>query len=147
MSKWVLIADAARGRLFRLDRANKRLVEINYFVNPEARLLEHSLSSDAPGRSYDSKGRGRHAIENNTSKKEQVKSIFAKRIAEHIKNEYKSKKFNKIIVAAPPKMLGYIEGQLLQLKAMDSNVFLAKDLSRFASCEIYKNLDKSIHNL
>ena len=116
MSTWVLIADAARGRLFRLDRAKKQLVEINYFVNPEARLLEHSLSSDAPGRSYDSEGGGRHAIENNTSKKEHVKSIFAKKIAEHIKNKYKLKRFNKIIVAAPPKMLGYIEGQLSQCK-------------------------------
>ena len=147
MSTWILVADAARGRLFRLDRENKRLVEINYFVNPEARLREYSLSSDAPGRSFDRKGEGRHIIQNNTSKKDHINKVFSKRIADYIKRKFNVKSFNKIIIAAPPKMLSHIENQLPQIKSKDTNIFLAKDLSRFTSDGIYKNLSKSIFNL
>lgn len=147
MSVWVLIADAARGRLFSLDRANKRLIEIDNFVNPKARLLEHSLSSDAPGRSYDREGSGRHIIENKTSKKDYISNIFAKQIAENIKKKYNLKKFYRIIVVAPPKMLGNIERQLSSLKYKNASIFIAKDLSRFTSREIYKNLSSNIRHL
>lgn len=47
---WILVADAARARLFRIERPRGPLIEEADFVHPGERLPEHELGGDDPGR-------------------------------------------------------------------------------------------------
>ncbi len=59
---WLIVADGARARFFERKSASE-LSEFDVMVSPEGRTDEGSLASDRPGRSFDSRGDGRHAME------------------------------------------------------------------------------------
>ncbi len=147
MYTWILIADGVRGRLFKLNRAKKELIEIEDFLNPAGRLAEHSVLSDAPGRTFDRRGLGRHSMENRDASKEHAKESFAVQLAKHLDGNFKLKKFRRLILVAPPKFLGYMKHQLSGLECNDVVTHIAKDLTKRPPDEIYTNLSKQISNL
>ena len=59
---WVLVADQSRARFFTVADSRSALQDMGELVHPEARDREQTLTSDRPGRAFDSKGQGRHAM-------------------------------------------------------------------------------------
>lgn len=41
--KWVLVADGHRARVFEVDATSSALIELDDFLNPEARMAAHEL--------------------------------------------------------------------------------------------------------
>ena len=63
MSKfWVVVADKSKARIFTVDDPRGALLGVHELKHPEALEREQELSSDRPGRSFDSMGQGRHAM-------------------------------------------------------------------------------------
>jgi len=115
-------------KFFSVDN-NGTLNELKSLEHPEGRQHIKDLTSDLPGRSFDSSGSGgRHAMETKLSPKEQSAIGFSKIICDQLES-YRSKgEFDKLIVAAPPEFLGLLR------KKMGTNI------SRTISTEIDKNL-------
>src|ERR1700733_11263811 len=77
---WVLVANSAQARLFRLEKMSK-LQELYDFVHPESRFHERDLIDTKPGRAFDSTTPTRHAMQPKSSQKDQECELFAKSIA------------------------------------------------------------------
>lgn len=144
MRTWLLVADGVRGRLFKVDRKAKKLVEVADLLNPEGRLHEKEFYSDAPGKTYDREGQGRHFIEEGEKKKEQSKEQFAHRLVMYLDEKYKTEKINHLFVVAPSKLLGHLNREFNKLHFDYKVTKIAKEISSLSSTEIFKILEKDL---
>ena len=95
MKIWVLVADASRARILQASQRKGPLQEIEDLIHPETRRQQQHLVSDAPGRSYDSAGRGRHAMESPSDPKRHESGLFAKRICAQLAQAQREGRFER----------------------------------------------------
>lgn len=105
---WILAANSGNAKLFAADSTTAPLIELDTFDNPDARVKEMALVSDRPGRSFDSHGEGRHAMEVEIGPKEQDQLRFAKLIVAHLEKGRMSSAFERIVLVAAPAFLGQL---------------------------------------
>ena len=96
---WILVADSARARLFRVDRPRGPLAEHSDYTNPADRLREQDLETDAPGRG------GHYAMGGDTGTKAHYADRFAKQIADVLRKGRAGGKFARLYVLAAPNFL------------------------------------------
>jgi len=109
---WILVADRARARLFSLAKGASRMIEIEDFVNPEARIPDHEREHAPPPRVHDRFGEGRHAIEAHTSPREKATSQFAAMLGSHLKHAHDEQRYRDLVLVAPPRFLGALNAAL-----------------------------------
>jgi protein required for attachment to host cells len=112
MKTWVVVASAARARIFEVNGRREPLHEIKDLVNPEDRLHSQALKSDKPGRAFDHMGGQRHAMGTAVDPKEQVAIRFAKQVAEQLNSDRHHGRFDDLCVVAPPHFLGLLRGHM-----------------------------------
>jgi len=105
---WIVTANSARATIYRADSPTAPLAEIASFEHPEARLKQMALTSDRPGRSFDSKGEGRHAMSKEVEPKAQEQIRFAKSITEHLEQGRTGHAFERLVLVAAPAFLGHL---------------------------------------
>lgn len=109
MSKiWILAANSGYATLFTADSPTAPLTELLTFDNPEARAKQMDLASDRPGRSFDSHGEGRHAMEVEVDPKKQEQIRFAKLIADRLEQGRVDQAFERLVLVASPMFLGLL---------------------------------------
>ncbi|MGE5153637.1 MAG: host attachment protein [Bdellovibrio bacteriovorus] len=114
MKTWVVVASAARARIFEVSGRREPLLEIKDLVNPEDRLQSQALKSDKPGRAFDHMGGQRHAMGTAVDPKEQVAIRFAKQVAQQLDADRHHGRFDDLCVVAPPHFLGLLRGHMGQ---------------------------------
>ncbi|MGH8507622.1 MAG: host attachment protein [Gammaproteobacteria bacterium] len=125
---WVVAADSRRARIFATDTPTGSLREMEDLVHPAARTHARELTSDRPGRSFDSHGPGRHAMEPETNVKRHEAEVFAKQVAERIERARLDDEFDELVLIAAPEFLGLLRKSLsptaigLVAKAVDKSV-------------------------
>lgn len=105
---WVLAANSGNATLYAADSPTAPLTELETFDNPGARAKQMDLTSDRPGRSFDSHGEGRHAMETDVEPKEQEQIRFAKLIADRLEQGRVDNDFERLVVVATPAFLGQL---------------------------------------
>lgn len=105
---WILIANSGNATLFTADSPTASLTELMTFDNPDARVKQLELSSDRPGRSFDSHGEGRHAMATEVEPKEQEQIRFAKLIVDRLEQGRVENAFERLVVVAAPAFLGLL---------------------------------------
>lgn len=60
---WIVAADAIRARILELDAENRKLVELEDLTNPEGRMQDRELQSDAEPRFNAHKARTQHRFD------------------------------------------------------------------------------------
>lgn len=108
---WILVADAARARLFTVERPRGPLLEQADFVNPVERLREREIASDDRGRVVAPAG-GRHAFGDDKSAKDEYARRFAGELAEHLKQGRTRDEYRRLYLVADPRFLGELRAQL-----------------------------------
>ncbi|WP_212523962.1 host attachment protein [Actibacterium sp. MT2.3-13A] len=68
--------------------------------------------SDFPGRSQASSGTARHKFERPTSEEEHARNLFAAEIVKTAAKLWADNSYNRLLMAAPPKMLGVLRVRL-----------------------------------
>lgn len=110
---WVVVADSTRARIFNVDSSSAPLSEADGLASPEGRLHDRDITSDLPGRSFDSsKAGGRHAMEPTTDPKHELAVEFARTIARHIEAGRVKRHFEQLVLVAAPSFLGLLREQL-----------------------------------
>ncbi|MGE0081138.1 MAG: host attachment protein [Thiohalomonadaceae bacterium] len=109
---WVVVADSSRARIFRAEGLDGRLVEVEVMAHPEGRLHEASLTTDLPGRAFDSHGQGRHAMEEETPPKRHEAIQFAKRIGGMLEGARNAGNYDALVIVAEPRFLGLLRDNL-----------------------------------
>lgn len=143
-SAWVLSADAGRARIFSADSPKASLRPLQQLISPKARLREQDLTSDRPGRSFDSFGAGRHATEPSTPASEQEAIRFAADIARQLKQGRDHGAFDRLILVAEPHFLGLIRKAIDPHTAKMITLEVAKDVSKASTEKIRKYLPERI---
>ena len=109
---WILIADSARARLFFNDGPGHGVKLVSDEVIRGLNLPGREIMSDRPGRTFDSVGAGRHAKEPRTDPRNVEKRSFAHELAAMLDDGLKQGKFERLVLVAPPRELGYLRAEL-----------------------------------
>jgi protein required for attachment to host cells len=130
MKTWVVVASAARARIFESRGGPGALREIEDLVSPEERLEAHELKSDRPGRAFDHLGGQRHAMGTAVDPKEQLAIRFAKQVVDRLAADRHAHRFDALCVVAPPHFLGLLRGGMDAGLARSVKGELTHDLTR-----------------
>ena len=109
---WIVLADSARARIFTLSESGTKLRERADLSHPQSRIHDRDLTTDLPGRAFDSHGQGRHAMEQRHDPKEHEAQIFAANVARELERARSGGPFDSLVLVAPPKFLGLLRTQL-----------------------------------
>lgn len=106
---WVVVADESRAIFYARATKNGPLREVFSLENEAARMKTEQLISDSGGRSYDSKGKGRHTMANEkVDPKKHAALKFAKQIAERIGAVMHDGSCRGFALIAAPRFLGVL---------------------------------------
>jgi protein required for attachment to host cells len=106
---WVVVADEANAIVYARVTRSGPLREVFSLANEVARMKTEQLISDSGGRSFDSKGKGRHTMTSEkVDPKKHAASIFAKQIAERIGGVMHDGSCRGFALIAAPRFLGVL---------------------------------------
>lgn len=139
---WIMVADAASSRVFLHDRPGLGMTSVDggSLENPTVHGHTRDLGTDKPGRSFDSAGGARHAQEPRTDLHRQAKADFARRLADYVEHGAAQKKFERLVLVAPPQMLGDLRVALGKQSARLVTDSIDKDLTKLSPTEIADHL-------
>jgi protein required for attachment to host cells len=109
---WVLIADAARARVFEARGKGTGLSVVPDMSLDAEIAPSRALGTDRPGRSFESVGSARHAMESPSDPNREQKRQFARRIAHVIEERQAAKSFDRLVLVAPAVTMGDLRAAL-----------------------------------
>ena len=144
MSKhWVMVADKSKARIFTVADPRGALLDEVVLEHPQAREREQALTSDRPGRSFDSKGQGRHAMGTSVEPDQQETIRFAKQIADHVQAAHNEGRCDRLLLVAGPPLLGLLRESLKTLTGLRVSE-IEKNLGQYDAREIRKHLPERL---
>ena len=106
---WVVVADESNAIVYARDTRSGPLRKVFSLDNEAARMKTEQLISDSGGRSFDSKGKGRHTMTSEKADpKKHATSMFAKQIAERIGKVMHDGSCRGFALVAAPRFLGVL---------------------------------------
>lgn len=141
---WVLIADGSRARLFEHDRSERTLALLHEHDRPELRDRDAQRYADRPGRVHERANQARHAMEPPTAISDSAREGFARELVEHLRTGAQEHRFGRLIIAAPPAMLGVLRDQLDEQLRDKLVAELHKDLTKIHAQELPEHLSEWI---
>lgn len=136
---WVMVGDGEKALFLRNegDEAHPNLEVVNVLEHDNPKT--HEQGTDRPGRAFSSVGTHRSAMdETNWHKLE--KHRFAREIADHLYSAAHSGRYSKLILAAPPVIMGDLR-KALHKEVSDRVVAeVSKDLTNMPPYEIERVL-------
>ena len=138
---WILIADGARARVLAQEKdfaALEPAFEHEELTGSTAQSRE--IASDRPGRSFDSGGQGRHAMEPPTDPQRYAKFAFARELATRLEEAAHAGRFARLVLVAAPKTLGDLRELLPAAVKAKVVAEIDKDLTKVPRPELAKHL-------
>ena len=126
---WIVAADSSRARILQVADPEQRLQEIDDLLNPEGRLHDRELISDAHARFRGTSGPGSDRQE--MPAVEHAVELFAKRVGDYLDKARNEQRYDRLHLVAPPKFLGLLRkklGKEVEKLVLDE---VPKDLSWF----------------
>ena len=108
---WILVADAARARLFELTRKGADPVEIACYSYPEGRSPGREQDHGRLPRVQESNSPSRHAIEPRTSLRDKHAHRFADTLSAVVQQGRQDGCYDKLILMGPPRFLGVLHAR------------------------------------
>ncbi len=139
---WILIADGAQARVFEFKGPGKPLNlieggEFHHINEPSRKLV-----STKQGRVFNSPDAMRHAMEFPTDPHEYEKQKFMQELAHFLEERAIKGHFDRLVLVAPPKSLGYIRASLKTHSSSKVYRELAKDLTSLKTQDLPKHLEE-----
>ena len=111
--KWVVVAESSRARIFDVVSRTEPMKEIDDLVNVASREHDRDLTSDVPGRAFDTNGLGgRHSMEPHTDPKKQEIAQFAQFVGDRIEKARRVGDCNELVLISSPEFLGLLRQKL-----------------------------------
>lgn len=141
---WILVAHRGGARLFEHKGPGKGLNLVHDIPNPEGRLKNKDIGSDKPGRSFDSRGQGRHALSKEQDPSAHVAEQFAKQLSAMLDDGRSRQRYTKLVLIAEPRFLGNLRAALSTSTAALVTATVGKDLGSVEPHNMPKHLDDII---
>lgn len=129
MTTWIVAADEHRARIFEADSPRDQFREIEAFLNPEARLREQDLNTDAKGRYSGKRGLANgSAAEPDDSAVQHKTKLFSKSVSDYLNKARIERRYDQLALIAFPKFLGMLRQDM------------SKEVQQLVTKEISKNI-------
>jgi len=141
---WVLVADKSKAKLYKMKGRVGELTLDQEWTHPASRQHEQELTSDLPGRAFDSVGDGRHAMSQEVDPKDHEAELFAHELITEMEKGATSGRFSRFYMIAAPEFLGLLRkkmGASLQDMVVDE---VAKNLTAMDATEIREYLSGAL---
>lgn len=138
---WIVVADGARAQIFLNEGPGTGLKPALDHALVADNRPSGDISSDRPGRSFDSAGAGRHAMQPSTDPHRHVQTSFAHDIAKLLEENYNKQAYELIFIAAAPRMLGDLRAALGDKMKKRIVGEINKDLSKLTVPDLRAHLD------
>ena len=137
---WIVVADGTQMRVFFNDGPGHGMSELADKARSTEIRPSRDIDADRPGRTHDSAGQGRHAMEPSSDSSRHAKRLFSTEIADEIKKAYYDKAFDRLVLVAAPSMLGDLRAALA--KEVQDVIYheLAKDLTHLDERDLADHL-------
>ena len=139
---WIVAADSSRARVLQVADPEKKLIEIEDLLNPEGRLQDREIASDALGRWSGPDRPGGNSMHAGASPAEHAVEQFAKRIGEYLDKARTAHRYERLCLVAPPKFLGTLRQELGREVQKLVAEELPKDLSWLSGRELERYFAK-----
>lgn len=138
---WIVVADGGNAKIFVSEGPGKGLRPLP----EEARDAElHSAGRDIlterPGRSFDSVGGGRHAMEPPSDARRAEKVAFLSTLAAHLGDCALSGRFARLVLVAEPRALGALRQHLPDAAQKKVHGEIAKNLTKATTEEVAQHV-------
>ena len=141
---WLVVADAARARIFRVEDLGSKLVPASNHQLVHASLADKELVCDKPGRTFDRFGQGRHAKEPPSDPADIEARRFAREVVETLDAERKKGALSHVILVAPPGFLGDLRAEMREPLSRIVAAQVNKDLSKLTPAELIEHLGETL---
>jgi len=138
-SRYILVADAGRARIFKSDTGMTALELVQQLDNPGGRSTPAELQSDRPGQQRSGSG-GFHGLGGDRNPQRHQSDEFAALLAGLLHSAHQSGKFAELLIAAPPRFLGELRQHLSADCQKTLGATVHKDLVRASDAEIISHL-------
>lgn len=137
---WVVVADEGHANVFGRETDNAPLELLFELDNETARMKGSELLADRGGRSFDSAGRGRHAMEPSSEPHREAAMRFAGDLMSTVEHAHHAGLCKDFALIAPPKFLGVIRARLDGQHHFAPAVTIVKDLVKHDVADIEASL-------
>ncbi len=137
---WILIADGARARIFANHGPGKGIEAVDGGTFATDHRPDRDIMSDKPGRAFESVGDTRHAYEPRHDPHRELKRSFSGELADMLDEKLAAKVFDRVILVAPPAMLGDLRSALSAHLKAAVYAELDKDLTKTPEAELPQHL-------
>jgi protein required for attachment to host cells len=141
---WVSVSDGAGYRVFSCKKPGGPLKQLTKWTSDDARKTTKELGTERPGRSQAAPGQARHAFANKADWHDQAEKETTRKLAHFLNRKYLAKKFDRLILIAPPKTLGEVRPVLKFREKKDVVREFAKDLVNLSIHELQAYLEKNL---
>lgn len=132
MNVRIVVADEREAQFFDASKPRAPLVARGSIRNAAGDMRDRELETDRPGRRFGGTGGGQaahhHAVNGERSTKEHELTLFAKEVAQRIDSGRINREYDKLVLVAPPKMLGLLRQSLTHPTQAMLAAEIAKDL-------------------
>jgi protein required for attachment to host cells len=108
----IVVCSAGGARCWRSQSRHGDWTLVKEWRHAPGTLHEAEFSSDKPGRSFDSVGGARHAMEPPHSGRELALHAFCEQLAGYLDHAVAAGEFRYVVLLAEPKMLGMLRDEL-----------------------------------
>jgi protein required for attachment to host cells len=126
----VLVAHDAGARMFDQRGPGKGLIELSSIDFEDGRRPSGEINADRPGRVGGRSGGSRHACEPHEDARTHAVHHFAKTLMNDLTHAFHRGEFERLILVAPPRFLGFLRDELNGKLERAVIGTLAKDLPR-----------------
>jgi protein required for attachment to host cells len=157
---WILVADGKTAQIYKrtiMERYIPLAAKGKHRHTEEVHALElvpvlaeplmaeppttYQMGRNQTGMVFESSGGARHMSEPNIDARKEVKQHFAQRIADFLNTAKIGKAFGRLVLVAPPAMLGEIEARLNANARSKVSIKLPKDLTHLSGHELAEHLE------
>jgi protein required for attachment to host cells len=137
---WIVVADRGRALVFENTGPGKGVKRAAMPEKASPHRAAREIMADKPGRAFDSKGQGRHAMEPQTDPVKVELRHFLAEVIGDLSRAHRDKKFDRLVLIAPPVSLGEMRKLLPQELEQLVIGEIDKDLTHVNANELARHL-------
>jgi protein required for attachment to host cells len=123
------------------DERKSTYATLRSFGSPEARLPAQELGGATLGRTHESSGTGRHAIEPRSNPHDQMETRFAQEVAAALNAASARHEFDRLVLVAPPRVAAPLRDALNEAVRGKIADEIPKDLTKTPDHELGPHLE------
>ncbi len=140
---WILVSNSSKAKLYANDGPKKGLKLVKEFSHPQSREKGSNLITDRPGH-YKSARSARGAFSQQTDPRDQEKARFAHELSAALEQGRTGRKYQCLILAAPPDFLGTLNSILGDKVRALVSAAISKDYTKIADKPLAGHVGKFI---